>query len=321
MGRSGAGLLGELMRIRCISPIHVGERQMQREVMGSISRTPAMLSRRTLLSGGIAAGIAGVRPALIDAQESHPPMTEATPTPVEKMQRVLKAVELFGELVPSAKDARGASGEEIAQAERLLGHSLPETMRQLYLAHDGSQRIVTCWPLIADGDDALSVVRGSAGYRIWHWPVPTEMMLFADDGSESALGLWKANESEIEPIVVELGECFEEPCLAVVGDDLASFLLGRAAIYFVLEGSDWNDTGPMIEALGIPVELRKPGREFIGTTQDIHGNSIGVEYVGEEAYLDLIRWANPGLPDPDPDPYRRSWSVDQINEFVASRGR
>jgi hypothetical protein len=155
--------------------------------MESISGLTPTVSRRTLLSGGIAAGVAGVQTASICAQEGHSPMTE--PTPVDKMQRVLRALELFGEQVPDARDAPAASKGEIAEAERLLGRQLPETMRLLYEAHNGSQRIVTCWPLTSESDEALSVVTGSELYRRWHWDVPRELFLFGDSGSESAFGL------------------------------------------------------------------------------------------------------------------------------------
>ena len=244
------------------------------------------------------------------------PITQ-NPSPAEKMQRVLKALKLFGEQVPDAVDVPGASVEEIAEAERLIGRPFPSTMRQLYAAHNGSQRIVNCWPLLSDEAVALTVVSGSDLYRSWEWPVPPELLLFADDGSESAYGLWIFENSGLEPIVVELGE--GEDSYAIVGDDLASFLLGQAAVYFVLEGSEWYDTASMINALGIPLDLRAFERNVVGQHPDIHGNLLDIADVGEEVYLNLIRWANPRLPHPSLEPFDHLMTVEEINQFVATR--
>jgi SMI1/KNR4 family protein SUKH-1 len=277
-------------------------------------------TRRALLAAGLAAAASPIRIARAEGA-FVPPTTEGM-SPTEKLQRVLRALELFGIERPDAKDLPGATNEELAEAERLLGFPLPATMRQFYGAHNGSQ-IWGFWPLQQlDQSELPSVVTGTEQYRQWRYPVPQELFLFGDSGSESAYGLWITEvDRGTEPVVVEMGDD-EEPCLTIVGDDLASFLLGRMAIYFVIDPPYEYDAASVVEILGVPQELRHFERKVVDKTVDRLGNPIDIIYVDEEeAHRSLVRWANPSMPHPAIFGYEFLMTVDEINEFVASRNR
>jgi hypothetical protein len=102
----------------------------------------------------------------------------------------------------------------------------------------------------------------------------------------------------VRSLVVQLGEVFEERCLAVVGDDLASFLVGWTAYYLLVVG-DETDTRAAVAALGVPDELR---------SLDEGGS--------DDELFAVLRWANPGLPDPRPDPYERGLTAAEFNELA-----
>ncbi len=55
-------------------------------------------------------------------------------------------------------------------------------------------------------------------------------------------------------MVVQIGEVFEPACMAVVGDDLAGFLLGGTAHYLLLSAQD-VDLVDAVAALELPEQL------------------------------------------------------------------
>jgi hypothetical protein len=60
----------------------------------------------------------------------------------------------------------------------------------------------------------------------------------------------------------------------------------------------------MVEDYGLPEEL---------SSLDEDGS--------EEEFFAILGWANPGLPDPRPDPYERGLTAAQVGEFARSDGR
>ena len=276
------------------------------------------MTRRALLAAGMATAASPIRIAKGEGA-TVTPITEGL-SPTEKMQRVIEAWKLSGEpmgLAPSV------SAAEIREAEEQLGWSIPGSLRTLYELGNGffgSFGVINLWALQSSSNKEVSLVFGTAWHRSVGWPLPEELVLFGDEGADNMYGIWMPGSSE-EPIVVECGACFEDPCMAVAGDDIPSFLLGHSADYFLTTASDFYETEPMLDVLGVPAELRSFEREPMGSITAPDGRELGVVYIDPEVSLRLIRWANPGLPDPEPDPYDRSWTVDQINEFVASRNR
>ncbi len=274
-------------------------------------------TRRALL----AAGMAAASPIRIARGEEATvtPTTEGL-SPTEKLQRVIEAWKLSGEPMGLAP---GVSAAEIHEAELQLGWSIPGSLRSLYELGNGffgSFGVINLWALQSTSNKEASLVFGTAWHRSVGWPLPEELVLFGDEGADNMYGIWMPGSSE-EPIVVECGACFEEPCMAVAGDDIPSFLLGHSADYFLTTASDFYDVEPMLDVLGLPAELRSFEREAMGSITATDGRELGVVYIDPEVSLRLIRWANSGLPDREPDPYDRNWTVDQINEFVANRNR
>ena len=251
------------------------------------------LSRRALLAWNTAVAIA----ALGATRTIGAPMTPRPGLPpTEKMHLVLKAWDLARDLnyfypVPPVPS------DVIAQAEAALGYLLPESMRTLYMVHNGGGYLggnVNQWPLLPTDDNPLAIMTGTQQLREWQWDLPPELLVFGDDGSDGTFGLWMDKRTQPEPFVVEVdgtGGAF-----AIVGDDLASFLLGRSAYYLMLY-SDYFDPDRALDVLEVPEYLRR--NDF-----------------DDEHYYDIQRWANPGLPDVDPNSRDVWWTPQQIQEYL-----
>ena len=217
----------------------------------------------------------------------------------EKVGRALEAWRHLGEL----EDVPAATADEIADAERRLGRPLPPEARRLYESANGgtfADGNLGIHPLLAEDHDELALTTASGLLRSWDWPVPDELVVFGDNGADSNFGLWLPGSSSVRPVVVELGEAFDDACLAVVGDDLGSFLVGRTAYYARLIDDDAARTAAL-DALGLPDELRT--REDADT---------------EEAHFAALAWASPGLPDPRPDPYERGLTPEAVARHAAA---
>ena len=254
--------------------------------------------RRAFLAASMA--IAACSNRIARGQEvTMAPITQ-NPSPTEKMQRVLKAWELAAELnydypVPAA------SPEMLAEAEQALGYRLPESTRVLYSVHDGGWYLggnIVIERLFPDRENSIGLTAGSEQLREWGWTLPSELLVFGGDGSDGTYGLWIETTADRESIVVEtidVGDSF-----SVVGDDLASFLTGRSTFYLLMYTSDGFELAPALDVLDVPFELRDMD-------------------LGDEQYNAVARWANPHLPDADPNSYDRWWTPAQIREFVATR--
>ena len=103
--------------------------------------------------------------------------------------------------------------------------------------------------------------------------------MFGDNGQGDSFGPWLPRDGGARPIVVQIGELFEDACLAVVGDDLESFLRGWGEYYTQLNSRDLDD----------------------------------------DDFYEILGRANPGLPDPRPDPYERGLTAAQVDDFARSR--
>ena len=169
------------------------------------------------------------------------------------------------------------SGAEWSSVEEALGRPLPEELRE-FLEEAADREMLggnlKVYPLVPpEGDEeALALTTASGLLRSWDWPVPDEMVVFGDNGQGDSFGLWLPRDGGARPIVVQIGEVFEDACLAVVGDDLDSFVRG------------WTD----------------------------YYTQLGDRDLDEEAFYEILGRANPGLPDPRPDPYERGLTAAQI---------
>ena len=87
-------------------------------------------------------------------------------------------------------------------------------------------------------------------------------------GRPAQSDVWLPLDGGAREIIVQIGEVFEDACLAVVGDDFESFLRGWGDYYTQLSSRDLDD----------------------------------------DDFYEILGRANPGLPDPRPDPYERGAS-------------
>src|SRR5262249_11401604 len=182
-----------------------------------------------------------------------------------------------------------------------LGYSLPPELRELYAAYDGGDFLsgnINLLPLLPTVDDDLALTTASDLMRAWRWEIPPEMLIFGGNGSAVEYGLWFRNPHFQSPLIVAIGE---NQGLAVVGDSLAGFLAGHSAYYLLLYATKGYELTPALDALGVPAPLRS------------------FNCLDDLLYNRLLNWANPNLPDKEPDPYARSLTRDQINE-LALRG-
>ena len=119
--------------------------------------------------------------------------------------------------------------------------------------------------------------------REWSWPVAEELMAFGGNGSDDLFGLWAPAESspgDPAPVVM-LGAIFEPACMAIVGTDLGGFLRAWSGYYLNLLGA----SAEALAHLGLPSELHDAPDDL--------------------GFTPYFEWADPTLPDHDPDPYSR----------------
>jgi SMI1-KNR4 cell-wall len=197
------------------------------------------------------------------------------------------------------------SDTEWASVEQALGRSLPEGFRDYWEEIGGLELFggnVNIHPHSSEDDDELTLANASDRLRSWEWPVPDEMVIFASNGQDGSFGVWLPRDGDARPIVVEIGEIFEDACLAVVGDDLESFVRAWGAYYLAL--------------IGYPDEMKAEFPEF-----DLPEELALTDDGSEDEFFAILRWANPGLPDPRPDPYERGLTAAQVDEIARSEAR
>lgn len=190
-----------------------------------------------------------------------------------------------------------ANEHDLRSAEKRIGHRLPPSLRELYgitngpYLLSGNLRIFPMHP----AETGLGLISASEQLREWKWPIPEEVLVFADDGSEGLFGIWlpETRSEGLGHPIVEIGSVFEPECMAIAGTDLAPFLLGWTAYYSLLLEADHH----VLDAIGVPPSLRD-------------------EELDDELFAQLRRWADPGLPDPYPDPYEKGHSAQQLTNLL-----
>jgi hypothetical protein len=179
--------------------------------------------------------------------------------------------------------------------------AIPEELREICLEVGGEELLggnLRIYPLEADDPEALTVANAAARLRSEEWPVPDELVVFGDNGQGDFFGLWIAKGGGARRLVVQIGAVFEDACLAVVGDDVESFLRGWGTYYGLLLGGG-PEVAAMLEEFEVPDEL---------TSLDADGS--------DDEFYAILGWANPGLPDARPDPYERGLTAAQVDEIA-----
>jgi hypothetical protein len=187
--------------------------------------------------------------------------------------------------------APGATEEELRAVEAQIGVLLPPALRALYRATNGAYLLdgnLRLYPLQAP-EGEFSLVAASDMLRQWDWTVPTEILVFGDDGQGDSFGIWlpQTPDDRYDHPVVEIGEIFEPGCMAVVGTSLDRFLLAWSAYYLLLEEAPAS----ALDAIGFPRDL----------------------WADELMHGEHHAWADPGLPDRAPDPYVQRYDVHDLH--------
>lgn len=184
-----------------------------------------------------------------------------------------------------------ASDTDIADAERRLGRPLPAELRALYGISNGPNPLggnLAIQPLSSVEGEGL--VGMGERLRGWGWPIPDEVLVFGDNGGEEQFGLWypAGAEADASTPVVMVGAVFEPACMVLAGTSLTRFLRAWSGYYLVLIDAPIA----ALDELGLPAHLR--------TIDD------------EAGVARYFAWADPDLPELDPDPYARGLDRDGI---------
>jgi hypothetical protein len=194
----------------------------------------------------------------------------------------------------------GASSDGLERAQSDIGRPLPADVVELYRALDGGSLLhgnLNLLPLLPEGV-TLALTTSSDLLRSWDWAIPDELLVFGDDGAGDQFGIWLPGTRDARPLIVQVGEMYgEERTLAIVGDDLPSFLLARTAYYLMLL-ADEEETSEALAALDLPAHLR------------------GLDGDGDDDLFELLVWASPQLPDPRPDPYERGLTAAEVGSLA-----
>jgi SMI1 / KNR4 family (SUKH-1) len=196
------------------------------------------------------------------------------------------------------KFGQPVSEEELRDAETIMGYKIPEPLREFYRFSNGAYLLrgnLSIFPLIASVTNR-GLTTATQQLREWQWPIPDEILVFGDDGSDSLFGIWiPATHNPIyQHPILEIGEIFEPQCMAIVGTGLLSFLLGRTAFYLMVYGAGLS----ALDAIDLPESLRVPEDE-----QD------------SELFARLYHWADPDLPSYHPDPYKQGYDAESLTRI------
>jgi len=175
-----------------------------------------------------------------------------------------------------------ATRQQLADVENRIGRPLPTSLRRIYDVSDGVSPLDGNLMFEPTGvPNRAGLAEFSDRLREGNWPIPDELLMFASDGSDSNFGLWcpKGETMPDDPPVVEVGEVFEPACLALVGTRFSMFLKSRSGYYLVMDAPD-----EVLDVIEVPEVLREKE---------------------PNALSPFFAWADPDLPDYDPDPYRK----------------
>lgn len=192
--------------------------------------------------------------------------------------------------------APGATDQQIEQAERAVNKRFPRALRAVYEISNGIGLVggnLNFDPLVSSRGHSLADL--AKMLRQGSRKAPDELLLFGNDGSESIFGLWLPGQStELKDCpVIELGE--DQCGMAIAGTSLCRFLRWRTGYYLLLEEANPKS----LDALGLPVDLR-------------------VDEFDDDHLARLIHWADPEILDPNPDPYKRPVTIEELRNRFGS---
>jgi hypothetical protein len=200
---------------------------------------------------------------------------------------------------PHHRFSASANEEDMRRVEAAFGFRMAAPLRELYLFSNGLSLFrgdLKIYPLLSEAnrhgmDTATTNCRG------W-FHIPSEVVVFGDNGSDEHYGFWTA-QSSTDPFgcpIIEIGQLFIDPaCMSLAATDLLPFLYGETVFSSLL--SEIGDEA--LDILELPQELR-----------------VGRSVVDNKHFARIRRWADPGLPDPDPEPYTKGLDSLQIRSLL-----
>jgi hypothetical protein len=193
-----------------------------------------------------------------------------------------------------------ASDRDLLQAEESLGIRLPPTLRSLYQYSDGMYLLdgnLSIYPVLGSGDN-LGLTNASSKLREWGWPIPDEVLVFGNNGSDELFGIWYPDTGSqiFRCPVLEIAEIFDGPNMAVLATDLMPFLFGWSLYYLRILEADRIT----LDVLEIPDSMR-----------------FSADDLDEMHFIEFRRWADPTLPDPAPDAYTGGYDAEGLRKLFA----
>lgn len=208
-------------------------------------------------------------------------------------------------LSPALHQLPSAAPEKALRAiEKSLGLPLPADLRALYRVSDGPSLFLgnlNVYP--SDARREITLGRAADVFRDRGWPVPDEILVFADDGAGSLYGIWTGVVADPRfpsppSPVVEIIESEEAEALALAATSLVRFLVFQTALGALQAGG----TDEVLAALDVPEYLRRM----------------------DPANPDLERlreWADPDLPHKVSDPYLGALDPEELKQILAGELR
>ena len=198
-------------------------------------------------------------------------------------------------LVPEHEFGPPLATAQIESAERRFGRQLPTSVVELYGAGDGMSVLGGNLSINALTGD-MAVPGFSDQLREWDWPIPAQVVAFGSNGGGDIFGLWYPEGADpIGPTpVVEIGQVFEPGCMALVGTDLPRFVTAWTAYYALL----LEAPAEALDAIGLPMDLRVAADQL-------------------DRFEPYVRWADPDLPNHEPDPYVDLLDADAVTRLLS----
>jgi hypothetical protein len=198
----------------------------------------------------------------------------------------------------------GAPEKALKAVEKRLGVPLPGDLRALYRVSDGPSLFLgnlNIYP--SDARREITLGRAADVFRARGWPVPDEILVFADDGAGSLYGIWTGEVADPRfpappSPVVEIIESEEPEALGLAATSLVRFLVFQTALGALQAGG----AEEVLAALDVPEYLRRMDP-------------------GDPDLERLREWADPDLPRKVSDPYLGALDPEELRQILAGELR
>ena len=194
-----------------------------------------------------------------------------------------------------------ATETEIQAAEKKIGTTLPQPLREVYQLFNGGWFWELNFLPLEPTPKSYGLTRGNEQFIEYGWDIPKEIRLFALEGGSDLFGIWLAEAGN--PIynypIIEVGMIFEAGCMGIVGTNLISFLCEWITYYLMLQELDKSKEVAFLDSLQVPQSLR---------TEHHHEDP-------EENFAQLRKWADPQLPDPYGDSYSQRYTIGDLKQI------